>query len=171
MQLTGTAQDASGNTISGKTFSWSSADQSVATVNSSGLVTAVANGSATVTATTDGVNGTATVVVDQVSTQLTFTAQPTKNPPGTSITPEVEVEVRDALGNSVTDGADAVTLAVGNNPSGGSLSGTLTRSAVNGVATFDDLSIAYGEDGDTSLFRPKVHTLRPPMQGRVVRAF
>ena len=83
VQLTASAQDASGNTLSGKTFTWSSSGQSVATVGSSGLVTAVANGSATITATTDGVNGTATVDVSQVAT-LAFkreNGQPTSHPP------------------------------------------------------------------------------------------
>ena len=61
VQLTASARDASGNTISGKTFTWSSSDQTIATVNSTGLVTAVANGAATITATTDGVSGTATI--------------------------------------------------------------------------------------------------------------
>ena len=61
--LTAQARDASGNTISGKTFTWMSSDMDVATVSSAGVVTAVANGSATITAATDGVNGTATVTV------------------------------------------------------------------------------------------------------------
>ena len=65
VQLTANALDANGNTISGKTFTWSSSDESLAIVSSSGEVTAVANGSVTITATTDGVNGTATILVDQ----------------------------------------------------------------------------------------------------------
>ncbi len=66
LQLSATARDASGNAITGKTFTWSSSDANVATVNPSGLVTAVANGSVTITASTDGVNGTAAVDVDIV---------------------------------------------------------------------------------------------------------
>jgi uncharacterized protein YjdB len=38
----------------------------VATVNSGGLVTAVANGTTTITATTDGGSGTAELTVEQV---------------------------------------------------------------------------------------------------------
>ena len=64
VQLTATALDASGNTISGKTFTWVSVPTTIATVNSSGVVTAVANGSATVTATTDGIDGTSVLTVD-----------------------------------------------------------------------------------------------------------
>ena len=61
--LTAQASDASGNTVSGKTFTWASSNAEVATVSSTGLVTAVSNGSVTITATTNGVSGMATVVV------------------------------------------------------------------------------------------------------------
>lgn len=40
VQLTASARDASGNTISGKTLAWSSSDENIATVSSSGLATA-----------------------------------------------------------------------------------------------------------------------------------
>ena len=59
--FTGNAQDASGNTILGKTFTWSSSDESIATVTDFGRVTALTNGSVTVTAATDGVEGTAVI--------------------------------------------------------------------------------------------------------------
>ncbi len=67
-QLTASARDGSGNTISGKTFTWSSSDASIATVNTSGLVTSVANGSVTITATTDGISGSGSVTVAYVFT-------------------------------------------------------------------------------------------------------
>ena len=62
-QLTASAQDANGTAISGKTFTWSSSDESIATVNSSGLVSAVAAGLATITATSEGKSGTAAITV------------------------------------------------------------------------------------------------------------
>ena len=63
VQLTASARDASGNTISGKTFTWSSSDAGIATVNASGLVTAVANGTTSVMATTDGISGSTSATV------------------------------------------------------------------------------------------------------------
>jgi uncharacterized protein YjdB len=69
-QHTGTAHDARGNTISGKTFTWSSSDETVATVSVSGLVTVVENGMVTVTATVDGISGSAAVTVQQEASQL-----------------------------------------------------------------------------------------------------
>ena len=47
------------------------------------------------------------------------------------------------------DNTDTVTLAIGTNPSGGMLNGTLTVTVVNGVATFSDLSIDQIGDGYT----------------------
>ena len=67
VQLTATARDASDNTVSSKTFTWSSSDESIATVDMSGLVTAVANGSTTITATTDNISGSAMVTVQEVA--------------------------------------------------------------------------------------------------------
>jgi uncharacterized protein YjdB len=66
--LSAIARDASGNAIQGKTFTWSSDDESAATVNSSGQATAMGSGDATITATTDGVSGNATIYVIQVPT-------------------------------------------------------------------------------------------------------
>lgn len=54
-QLTAIGKDAVGNTISGKTFTWSSSAPSVVSVDAAmGIVTAVANGVATISATVDG---------------------------------------------------------------------------------------------------------------------
>jgi uncharacterized protein YjdB len=62
-QLTATLKDVTGNVLSGRTVSWSSSASTVATVNGTGLVSAVAAGSATVTATSEGNSGTAVVTV------------------------------------------------------------------------------------------------------------
>lgn len=65
-QLGATALDSSGAVISGATFSWSSDDPAIATVSSSGLVTAVANGTATITARSGGVDGTSMITVQTI---------------------------------------------------------------------------------------------------------
>jgi uncharacterized protein YjdB len=66
VQLTATPLDANGGALSGRTMSWSTSAASVATVSSSGLVTGVAAGSATITATSEGTSGTAAITVTQV---------------------------------------------------------------------------------------------------------
>ena len=63
VQLSATAKDAGGNTLSGRTVTWSSSSDAIATVSSTGLVTGRAAGSATITATSEGQSGTATVTV------------------------------------------------------------------------------------------------------------
>jgi hypothetical protein len=72
---------------------------------------------------------------------LAFTVQPSTVVAGASIAPAVQVEVRDASGNRVTASTASVTVAIGTNPAGGTLSGTATANAVAGVATFNNLSI------------------------------
>lgn len=66
LQLTATARDPDGNELQGRTFEWNSTDADVATVDADGAVTAVANGTARIEATTGGVTGTATVTVRQL---------------------------------------------------------------------------------------------------------
>ena len=61
--LVATARDANGSTISGVTFSWTSSNNNVATVNSSGVVTGVTQGSATITASASGRSGSSSVSV------------------------------------------------------------------------------------------------------------
>jgi acid phosphatase len=63
LQLTATPRDANGNALVGRTVTWSSNNTAAATVNGSGLVTGVAAGSATITATSEGQSGTSAVTV------------------------------------------------------------------------------------------------------------
>ncbi|MGE5732702.1 MAG: Ig-like domain-containing protein, partial [Gemmatimonas sp.] len=65
VQLSATALDASNHALSGRTFTWSSGNTNIATVNSSGVVTGVNNGSVTITATEtiSGKQGTSAITV------------------------------------------------------------------------------------------------------------
>lgn len=56
-------KDGNGQSLSGRTVAWTSSDQSKATVNSSGVVTGVAAGTVTISATSEGQVGMATVNV------------------------------------------------------------------------------------------------------------
>jgi hypothetical protein len=55
--------DVVGNPVSGKTATWASANSSIATVSSTGLVTGVQIGSTTMSATVDGYSAASTVTV------------------------------------------------------------------------------------------------------------
>ncbi len=58
-QFTATPRDASNNALSGRVVTWTSSDATLATVDNTGLVTAVAVGVPTITATSEGVNSVA----------------------------------------------------------------------------------------------------------------
>ncbi|HVH10526.1 MAG TPA: alkaline phosphatase family protein, partial [Gemmatimonadales bacterium] len=63
VQLTATPRDASGNPVTGRVVTWSTSDTTIALVNASGLVTGRVAGTATITATSEGKSGTATITV------------------------------------------------------------------------------------------------------------
>jgi hypothetical protein len=67
----------------------------------------------------------------------------------TTISPAVVVQVEDSFGDVVTSSSASVTLAIDNNPSGGTLFGTATMNASSGVATFNDLKIDMAGAGYT----------------------
>ena len=62
-QLRAVTYDAAGTEIQGKSIAWSSSASTVASVTSTGTVTGVTPGSATITATADGRRGTADITV------------------------------------------------------------------------------------------------------------
>lgn len=68
LQLTAVALDPNGFPVTGATFQWSSSNTSTATVSSTGLVTGVALGSATITALTGTIAGSTDISVGPVQT-------------------------------------------------------------------------------------------------------
>ena len=78
------ATDPNGNTLSGRPLTWSSSSTAVAQVSSAGLVTAIAAGSTTITATAEGKTGAAQVVV--TAPAPVPVASVTVNPASTNLT-------------------------------------------------------------------------------------
>src|SRR5207244_1006825 len=78
-----------------------------------------------------------------------FTGRRSNTEAGVAITPAVQVTARDGQGNTATGFTGNVTVAIGANPSGGTLAGTATVAAVSGVATFSGLSIDKAGTGYT----------------------
>jgi len=81
-----------------------------------------------------------------VPVRLAFVQQPASVGPGQPFS--VQVAIQDGFANTVNS-TQSVTIAIGNNPAGGTLSGTLTRPAVAGIATFPNLSIDNVGNGYT----------------------
>jgi hypothetical protein len=89
VQLTATPRDASGNVLLGRVVTWASSNGALATVSNSGLVTGVAAGAVTITATSEGQSGSSTVTVLSADTSppVISNGQPTGTlPSGTTQT-------------------------------------------------------------------------------------
>lgn len=66
VQLSATVTDANGTVVSNRAVSWTTSNAAIATVSSTGVVTGVIPGTATITATSEGKSGSATVTVTLV---------------------------------------------------------------------------------------------------------
>jgi len=106
----------------------------------------------TLTASAPGLAGAtsgAFAIAAGAATRLGFTVHPSNARTGAVISPAVQVAIQDAFGNAVATATNHVTAALGNNPGGGTLSGTTTASPINGRATFSDLSVDKAGTGYT----------------------
>src|SRR2546426_191731 len=99
--LTATPKDANGNPLSGRTINWSSSNTAVATVNASGLVTAVVAGAATITATSEGQSGTASITVTPVPV-ATVAVTPASASVDEGKTVQLTATPKDANGNPLS---------------------------------------------------------------------
>src|SRR5213596_789175 len=100
-QLTATPRDASGNPLTGRVITWQSSNGAVASVNGSGLVSGVATGTATITASSEGQSGTALVTVSNVPVaSVTVTPASASVPQGATV--QLTATPRDANGTALT---------------------------------------------------------------------
>jgi hypothetical protein len=153
-QITATVQDACNNTVTGYTgtvhFTASNGVMANYTFQPSDMgqrtftITLYRAGTLSVTGTdtVTGITGTTSfTVISAAADHLVFLQQPTDTAAGQTMGP-VAVAVVDQYGNVVSgDNSDMVSLSLNPGGAGGTLHGTLTLAAVNGVATFSDLSI------------------------------
>ncbi len=104
VQLAATTKDASGTVVTGRTITWSSSDAGIATVSSTGFVTAVAAGSAIITATSEGVNGAAAVgvTVPAQAPAASITIAPADATAQVGGTVQLTATLKDANGNVLT---------------------------------------------------------------------
>ena len=101
VQLAATLRDASGNVLSGRPVTWRSSDSSRARVSTTGLVTGLVIGSATITATSEGRNGTASVTVTQLPV-ASLSLSPTSATLLIAGTRQFTATPRDAAGNPLS---------------------------------------------------------------------
>jgi uncharacterized protein YjdB len=101
VQLTATAKDANGNTLTGRTVAWSSAKSAVATVSATGFVTAVAVGTDTITATIGGRSASTSVSVGQPAV-ASVAVTPTSASIGVGQNTQLTPSAKSASGATVT---------------------------------------------------------------------
>ncbi len=80
-------------------------------------------------------------------TALRFDVQPSTTKAGQIVAPAVRVALVDRFGNIDTFNTSSVTLALVGGPTGASLGGTITVKAIDGIATFSDLSVSVAGQG------------------------
>ncbi len=116
----------------------------------------------TLLAAASGLTGVVSPAFDNLAAAgnlLVFTIQPPATTvAGLGIAPAIQVAVQDSFGNTATAYNGDVTLAIDNNPAGGTLAGSVTVLAVGGVATFPGLNIDRAGSGYTLMASASVLT-------------
>jgi hypothetical protein len=163
-QLTATPRDAKGNALTGRIAAWTTSSAAIATVSSTGLVTGVTPGSATITATIEGKAGVSavTIVLPPVAS-VTVTAPLTTLQTGQ--TTQATAVTRDAQNNVVTGRPVAwgsSNLAIASVSVSGVITG-LTGGTVTITATSEgkvgsiQMTIVAGNPADA----PQITTITP----------
>src|SRR6185503_4596269 len=116
LQLTAAAVDANGATLTDRTITWTSSDTAVATVTASGLVSALASGSATIQATAETKSGSMAISVTATANLATVSGDAqaglTARPLADSLTVKVTTPTgAPAAGTTVTWSATSGTLS------------------------------------------------------------
>src|SRR5205085_906107 len=101
IQLTATPKDPAGNPLSGRAVTWASSDTGIARVSVTGLVTAKALGSATITATSEGKSGSAAITVALVPVD-TVRVTPATGSVQVAATLQLTATLKDANGITLT---------------------------------------------------------------------
>ena len=115
-----TARDSTGGTLTGRTVTWTSSNTGIASVSAGGVVTAVAAGTATISATIDGKSGSGSVAVTAPApvTSPSPTPTPTTSPDptsGSAVGPQSSLNPTTGV---VIQPGQSIQAAVNANPSG-----------------------------------------------------
>ncbi len=136
-QFTALVKDQHGDTLLGAAVAWSPSNTAVVTVSATGLVTAVANGTAQVTATSGSASQSVSVTVAQVAASLTLVSgDPQTGTVGQALAQPLVAQVKDANANPIQGITVAFTTTAG---SVGTASAT-TAGAQTATASVSSLS-------------------------------
>src|SRR5436190_17325766 len=151
LTLTALAKDAQGRDLPGRAISWSSAAEGIVTVNASGLASAIAIGTAKITATSEGKSAEAALTVVPVVV-ASVRISPDTLTLKLSESKKLVAEVKDDQGNLLTDRAirwssNNIPVAIVDSISG------VVAGADDGVAT-----ISATVDGKSATGLVRVHS-------------
>ena len=103
LQLAAVPLDFSGRALTGRTIDWSTSDASIATVTSTGAVTAVSTGTATITSSCEGASASAVVTITSAADSVaTMTVSPGAASMIVGGSLQLSAALKDAAGNTVT---------------------------------------------------------------------
>ncbi|MCC6430794.1 MAG: Ig-like domain-containing protein, partial [Gemmatimonadaceae bacterium] len=146
-QATAVARDSVGGLLTGRAVVWSSSNPAVATVSAGGVVTAVALGTASIRATSEGVTGATSVsVVVGLPTTIAANSAITQTATvGTIVAAAPSVRVSDAGGTGVA--GVTVTFAVASG--GGSIAPSTVVTNASGIATLTSWTLGTTAGANT----------------------
>ncbi len=108
----------------------------------------------TLLASSSGVTGATSAAFDiaaGAAAQLAFVANPVDTVAGAVLAPPVVVAIQDTSGNTLASATASIAVSILNNPGNSLLGGSGLVAAVNGIATFADLSLDKAGAGYTLL--------------------
>ncbi|WP_419862126.1 Ig-like domain-containing protein [Candidatus Palauibacter sp.] len=155
VQLSADVRDQLGRPMTDAAVAWSSGDTAVATVDTSGLVTAVANGAATITALSGEASDSASIAVSQTAAAVEIT--PTTHTLVTGDTVRLAATATDGNGHPVADAVFSWTSSDTTIASVDSLG--LVRGVAEGTAT---ITAAVGDAAAAVEGTAEITVLPPP---------
>jgi uncharacterized protein YjdB len=142
VQLSATMRDASNAVLTGRVVSWSSANAGIASVSSSGLVSAVSAGTTQITALSEGQSSSATITVSAPAPApvATVSVSPASSSPVVGSTVQLSATLRDANGTLLTGRVVTWSSANPSIASVNSASGLVTALAAGPATTITAMS-------------------------------
>lgn len=143
LSLTANALDSQGNSLSGRAVSWTTSNSNIATISTTGVVTAAKIGYTTITATSEGVTAASRVHVTTGGVAL-VTITPGSIGLVTGATQPLAVTLSDAAGNALPS-ATMKWSSSNNNIAGVSTSGVVTAKRTGGATIYASVNGVSGQ--------------------------
>ncbi len=155
-QFSATVRDGDGRVMAGKAVTWQSSNAGIASVSSNGQVRAIAPGSATITATSEGSSGTASVVVRSPAV-ATIVLSPSSISVGVGRSGSISVSLYDDRGQRLTgrlvswrSGNTGVATVSNGNVTGVSVGETTITATSEGISAAVPVTVVGASVGSSN---------------------